>query len=62
MASTNSVKQDLAAVRGSLLVLMQEGDLGDHFEPNDEWADLMYRAWELCGEAIQHISLAEDLT
>lgn len=40
---------------------MQEGDTGSGFEPSPEWADHMFRAWELAGFAIEELDRAEGL-
>lgn len=61
MASIDSVRLDLSEVRGTILVLMQEGDTGSGFEPSPEWADHMFRAWELAGFAIEELDRAEGL-
>lgn len=59
MASTQSAIDLIAEARGIILILMQEGDHGHGFE-NPEWADEMYIAWELTGNAVKHIEQAED--
>ena len=59
MVSLRSVSDWIADKRGDLLILMQEGDIGAGFEPNQEWADSVYNAWELLGQALEELSHAE---
>lgn len=46
MISPGSVTDKIAEAKADLLILMQEQGDG-----SEEWADLMYRAWELLHEA-----------
>lgn len=57
MASLQSAENWIASAKGDLLVLLQEGDEGAGLPPG-EWADHLFRAYELLTEALQEVDRA----
>lgn len=61
MASAESVKQSIAEAKGDLMTLTQQKDHSEWGFSAQDWADEMYLAWEMLGEAVKHIDRASDL-
>ena len=57
MESIESVRRSILDAKGGVLILMQEG--ADENGASDEWADLMFEAYELLSMASEVLDAAE---
>jgi len=59
MESLQSVRDSIADAKGGVLVMMQEGT--DEQGISDEWAELMFQAYEVLKYAEHTLDLAERM-